>query len=101
MRPVHLSAPWLASLLLACSDPGTRQISLPVTAHTQAQLWIQVLAATPTYDDDGNALGTAAPGDRYRVLQQQSGWVQAVQENDPTNTPVWIELNDQVRAFID
>jgi hypothetical protein len=37
MRPYYPSAPWLASLLLACSTPDTRQITLPVTAYTLSQ----------------------------------------------------------------
>ncbi|HEY4159496.1 MAG TPA: hypothetical protein VGM29_15410, partial [Polyangiaceae bacterium] len=60
MRPYHAGT-LLASLLLACSTPDARQVSLPVAAHT-----LPGCAAPPTANIDLTAFGDF-PSDIHAV----------------------------------
>ena len=55
--------------------------------------WILVLGPTQTYSSPSQPRWIAMPGERYRVVSQDSGWVLAIWEGDPPNWPVWLELD--------
>jgi hypothetical protein len=74
--------------------------AVPIRARVRANLWLEVLEATPMYADSGEVVGMASPGEWYQALQQQSGWAQVVNEGD-SSSAVWIQLDSRVRATID
>jgi hypothetical protein len=97
-RPDELAE---TNLVLAFTRDDNGEEAVPIAAsRSQVQLLLEILSPTSTYDDDGNPVGDAAPGERYLVLQQDGGWVRVVREGDTVDAAVWIELDGRVRASI-
>ncbi len=79
------------------------EVPVPVPAPTLVpapprvpELWFQVLEPTPAYSSTDEVLWIAAPGEWYRVLDQDAGWALALWEFDPPDALVWIELDGRV-----
>jgi hypothetical protein len=80
--------------------PAAVATSVPAQPGPTTELWLEVLAPTPAYSMTDEVLWTAAPGEWYRVLQQEAGWVLGAWENDPPESAVWIELDSRVQLVM-
>jgi plastocyanin len=60
------------------------------------QLWLEIFFPTPVYGLNGEAMGSAQPGDEYRVVLEDRDWA-LVRKDDAQNAPlVWIALGRSV-----
>ena len=53
------------------------------------------------YNDDGEPIRTAAPGEWYRVVRREDAWALAVLENDTPENAVWLIVDERVRLSLE
>jgi hypothetical protein len=75
--------------------PAPAPASPAAPAAATPELWLLVLEPARTFTLQMEPVATA-PGDWYRVVQVDEGWILGVWELDPPEALVWIELGPEV-----
>jgi hypothetical protein len=70
-----------------------------IASHQPAvsERWVEVRQPTLAFGPDGRPAWVAAPGERYQVLHQESGWTLAIRQGDSPAQPVWLAQDARVR----
>jgi hypothetical protein len=62
-----------------------------------SEAWMRVRRPTLARGPDDHPAWLAVPGERYRVIDQESGWTLAIRDGDSPTRPVWLALDARVR----
>lgn len=86
----HLRSRYIFLLLVAVVVP------VIVASAQGVEVWLTVVEPTEVYSDSDQLLWEAQPGESYRVLAIDDGWVRAYYEGDAPENAVWIALDGRV-----
>jgi hypothetical protein len=76
-----------ASVLLPLIQSRSRA---PQAAVDTDRPWLTIGVPTQVYSVRMDPLRTAQPGEQYRVMSRENGWVLGIRQGDSPDSPVWI-----------